>query len=183
MTFVDDSEVGDAERRKPDRKCWIYVLIAIGVAVLILLMVVIALFLFRIRRPSVRLSVVELRTVSIDSLKLKAEVTIKNENFGYFLYERSALTISHGGVGVGQATIDPGRATARSTKRMHLDINATSTHFSSPSVDLTLSSYAVLIGDVHIFRFMKTPKSTEMRCTMRANLIALTISDLSCIDV
>ncbi|XP_010261401.1 PREDICTED: uncharacterized protein LOC104600247 [Nelumbo nucifera] len=174
-----EQEAAPSARRKRNMKCFAY--IVIGVILQTLIIVVFALFVLRIKRPSLKLSHVKIDSVSSGSIRLNALLAVKNKNFGHYKYESSILTFSYQDTIVGQAVIQAGRTKARKTQRLDFIINATSSQFSGNSGMITLSTHAKLSGKVHLFKVMKKRKSTQMNCTMTADLSTMNISNLSCL--
>ncbi|KAF8380155.1 hypothetical protein HHK36_027638 [Tetracentron sinense] len=178
--------MGDEEaatlRRKRNIKCITY--IVGGVVLQTIIIVVFALTVMRIKSPKVRL-----RSVTIESLdtntssfnmRLIAQVTVKNTNFGHFKFENSTASVTYEGTTVGQAFIDRGRTRARETKKMNITVDVSSDRLSGASGTLTLGSHAKLSGKIHLFKIIKKKKSAEMDCTMIVNLLNKAIQELNC---
>ncbi|KAL6972016.1 hypothetical protein U1Q18_031699 [Sarracenia purpurea var. burkii] len=88
----------------------------------------------RVRNPKVRLSSVAVENLSVNSsasspsfsMKLNAQVTVKNTNFGSFKFDAAAATIFYRDSIVGVAVIDKARAKARSTKKLDFTVTVSS---------------------------------------------------------
>ncbi|KAK9277093.1 hypothetical protein L1049_006632 [Liquidambar formosana] len=168
------------------RKCFAYV--AAFVVFQTIIIVVFALTVMRIKSPKLRFGTVEVENFSTAnansvSMRLNAQVTVKNTNFGHFKYPNSTATILYGGVAVGEAFIPSGRAKARQTKRFNITVDITSSQISSNDVNsgvLTLTSEAKLNGKVHLMKVIKKKKSAEMSCNMAVNLATRAVQNLTC---
>lgn len=185
----------DGSKRK--RNIW-FCLIAGTIAHIIFILLFVLIFL-RIRNPKVRLGSVSVETANLNSssstspsfnLKLVAQVTVKNNNFGQFKFHNSTATLSYRGTEVGEATIVKARAKARSTKKLNVTVSVNSdkvsknSHLGSDinSKNLTFTAYAKLEGKVHLFLvYKKKIKSAQMNCTFIVNAATKGISDLSCV--
>ncbi|KAH7538119.1 late embryogenesis abundant protein At1g64065 [Ziziphus jujuba] len=180
------------------KRNWIILILAWIILHVVFILLFVLLFL-RVRSPKVRLGSVSVETINLNTssaapsfdLKLNAQVTIKNKNFGRFKFHNSTATISYRGTEVGQATIDKGKAKARSTKKINnVMVSVKSNKVSSNSAgllrsdlsskNLTFSAYTKLEGKVHLFLIFKKKKSAQMNCTFIVNTATKGISDLSC---
>ncbi|KAB1204930.1 hypothetical protein CJ030_MR7G015236 [Morella rubra] len=182
------------ERRKRKMKCLAY--IVAGVIAQTLIIVLFVLLVMRIRNPKVRLGSVTVEALSVNSsssspsfsMKLNAEVTVKNTNFGHFKFDSSTAKISYRGVDVGEGTIIKARAKARSTKKLNVTVSVSSSKVSTKSLlgsdiksgVLQLNSHAKLSGKIHLFKIFKKKKSAEMNCTMEVNTTTKAIQNLTC---
>ncbi|OMO79648.1 Late embryogenesis abundant protein, LEA-14 [Corchorus capsularis] len=182
------------EGKRNNAKCLAYVAAFIVFQTAVIL--VFALTVMRIKSPKVRFGAVAVESFSSGSssnspsfeMKLVAQVTVKNTNFGHFKYENSTVTIFYGGMPVGEAVIEKGRARARQTKKININIDISSSRLSSNSNlgndmnagVLPLSSQAKLSGKVHLLKVIKKKKSGEMSCTMGINLATRSVQDLKC---
>ncbi|KAF8376760.1 hypothetical protein HHK36_031570 [Tetracentron sinense] len=180
-------------RRKKKIKCFAY--IAAFVVFQTIIILVFALTVMRIKTPDVKLGTVTVTTLNVGtaaspsfSMRLIAEVTVKNKNFGHYKFDQSTATFSYGGVMVGNALIPEGRAKARKTRRMTIAVDVNSTGLSGNSNlsneisrgMLTLSSHTKLSGKVTLMKLMKKRKTAEMNCTMTINVASQSIQNLSC---
>ncbi|KAF3432914.1 hypothetical protein FNV43_RR24016 [Rhamnella rubrinervis] len=184
----------DGSKRKRNI-CFCIIAGTIAHIIFILLFV---LLILRIRNPKVRLASVSVETASLNSsssaspsfnLKLVAQVTVKNNNFGQLRFHNSTATISYRGTEVGEATIVKARAKARSTKKLNVTVLVNSdkvsknSHLGSDisSKNLTFTAYAKLEGKVHLFLiYKKKIKPAQMNCTFIINTATKGVSDLSC---
>ncbi|XP_022718085.1 late embryogenesis abundant protein At1g64065-like [Durio zibethinus] len=191
MKFGDQTS-----RRKRNIKCWACIVAGVIAQTIIILLFV--LLVMRIRNPKVRLEGVIVENVRLDSspskpsftMKLNAQVAVKNTNFGHFKFKNSTFTVSYKGTPVGEATIVKARARARSTKKFNVTVLVSSnnkisrdSNQISSDIDsgiINLSSHAKLEGKIHLFRIFKKKKSTEMNCTMDVNTTLKQIQNLTC---
>ncbi|KAF8376758.1 hypothetical protein HHK36_031568 [Tetracentron sinense] len=171
-------------RRKKKIKCLVY--IAAFAVFQTIIILVFALTVMRIKTPDVKLGTLTIQNFNVGtagspsfSMRLIAEVTVKNKNFGHYKYEESTATFSYGGRTVGQTLIPNGRAKARKTRRMSIvvDVNSAGQLSGNSNLSneistgmLTLSSHTKLSGKVTLLKVMKKRKTAEMNCTMIFNV-------------
>lgn len=183
-----------AIRQKRMCKCLCYIVVGIVLQTLIILVFVLT--IMRIRNLKVRVGFANVENLSLNtssnspsfSMKLGAQVTIKNTNFGHYKFQRTNAIVSYRGNEVGNAVINEGRARARSTKKVNVTLNLNSEKASrSASLvsdinagKITLSTYARLSGKVHLFKVIKRKKSAQMNCTMDVNTQTKAIENLHC---
>ncbi|CAK9176928.1 unnamed protein product [Ilex paraguariensis] len=188
-----DQESAAALRRKRNLKC--LALIVAGVILQAAVILVFVLTIMRIRNPKVRFSTVTVQNLRVNSssspsfsMKLNAQFTVKNTNFGHFKFQSSTATILYEGKPVGEAVIDKARARARSTKKLNITVGVNSekeTRNSQLSSDIksgkiTLTSQATLKGKVHLFKVIRKKKSAQMNCTMDVNTKTHAVENLHC---
>ncbi|CAK9141948.1 unnamed protein product [Ilex paraguariensis] len=173
---VESSYLQSKELQKKKRlKCFAYIaLFAVFQTVIIL---VFALTVMRIKSPKVRLGAVTIDTVG-DSVRITAQVTVKNTNFGHYKFESSMGTITSGGVTIGQFVIPEGRAKARSTKKVY--INAELLPSNTGNGVLELISQARLSGKVELMKVIKKKKSADMNCVMSLTSSRTAVEGLNC---
>ena len=182
--------------RKRNIKCWAYIVAAVIVKTIITLLFI--LLIMRIRNPTVRLGGVIVENLKANSspskpsftMKLNAQVTVKNTNFGHFKFKNSTFMISYQGNPVGEATIVKARARAQSTMKFNVTVSVSSNNKisgNSPQLSsdidsgiINLSSHAKLEGKIHLFKIFKKKKSAEMNCTMDVNTSSRQIQNLTC---
>lgn len=188
---------GSGLPRSNKKRNWLILILAWIILHVVFVLLFVLLFL-RVRTPKVRLGSVSVETINFNAssaspsfnLKLAAQVTIKNKNFGKFKFHNSTATVSYRGNEVGQAIIVKGNAKARSTKKINnvmvaLNSNKASSNLSHlgsdlSSKNLTFTAYTKLEGKVHLFLIFKKKKSAQMNCTFIVNTATKGISDLSC---
>ncbi|KAF8380151.1 hypothetical protein HHK36_027634 [Tetracentron sinense] len=189
-----DVESQSAElHRKKKIKCFAY--IAAFAVFQTIIILVFALTVMRIKTPDVKLGTVTVETLNVGtaaspsfSMRLIAEVTVKNKNFGHYKFDESTTTFSYGSTIVGQTLIPKGRAKARKTRRMTIAVDVNSNGISGNSNlsseisrgMLTLSSHTKLSGKVTLMKLMKKRKIAEMNCTMTINVASQSIQNLNC---
>ncbi|KAM7463753.1 hypothetical protein LguiA_031874 [Lonicera macranthoides] len=180
------------QKRMSNSLCYIIV----GIILQTLIVLVFVLTIMRIRNLKVRVGFANVENLSLNSssnspsfsIKLGAQVAIKNRNFGQYKFQRSNAIVSYRGNEVGNAVIYEGRARARSTKKVNVTLNLNSEKASrSASLvsdinagKITLSTYARLNGKVHLFKVIKRKKSAQMNCTMDVNTQTKAIENLRC---
>ncbi|KAF3949980.1 hypothetical protein ACB098_12G048600 [Castanea mollissima] len=178
------------DSRSKRKKCLAYIIA--GVIAQIIIIVLFVLLVMRIRNLKVRIDSVSVEshtyTNSSFTVKLNAEISVKNTNFGEFKFDDSTATISYNGTKVGEFTIIKSRAKFRSTKRFNVTVTATSAKVSTKSLlasdlnsgKLPLTSYAKLSGKVHLLMIFKKKKSAELSCSMAVNTKSQAIENLTC---
>ncbi|KAJ9679592.1 hypothetical protein PVL29_021500 [Vitis rotundifolia] len=155
-----------------------------------------ALTVMRIKNPKFRLrnTVVEDIVYSSNTsttsfgMRIHAEVTVENTNFGNFTFENSTVTFAYGGNTVGEVFIARARARARSIRKIDVMVDVSSNNVSSNSNlgselnsgRLMLTSHGRLNGRVQVMKLIKKRKSAQMNCTMGVNLMEREIEDLNC---
>ena len=181
------------EGKRNNAKCFAYVAAFVVFQTAIIL--IFALTVMRIRNPKVRFGAVTVENCSTGNstlpffdMKLMAQVTVKNTNFGHFKYENSTIRILYGGMRVGEAAVVKARVRARQTKKFNVIVDISSSMLSRnsnlgndiASGVLPLSSQAKLNGKVHLMKVIKRKKSSEMSCTMGIHLGTCAVQDLKC---
>lgn len=155
-----------------------------------------ALTVMHIKNPKFRFRSIEIEDLSLRSstttpsfsMRFDAELTVKNQNFGPFKYDKIAIPMSYGGTKVGEAFISNGEAKARSTKVIKVTVDVTSNNVSSNSNlasdinsgFLTLTGQGKLNGKVHLMKVFKKKKSPQMNCTIKINLENKVIQEWKC---
>ncbi|CAA2974330.1 late embryogenesis abundant At1g64065-like [Olea europaea subsp. europaea] len=188
--FTGNKNPASANRRK----CLSYIIA--GIILQMLIMLVFVLIFLRIRNPKVRFRALTVENIIANSpgspsfsMKLSAQVTVKNTNFGHFKFPDSPISIFYKGTLVGESDIPKRRAKARSTEKMNITISVDSKKVSSSSTlirdinsgKIPLSGNATLHGKVHLLEVIKKKKTAKMDCTMDVNIKAKTIENLKCI--
>ena len=181
-------------KKKKRMKCLLYiVLFAVFQTGIILLF---ALTVMRIRNPKFRIrsgSFVGTFDVGTEAsptfnLRLNTQFTVKNTNFGHFKYELGTVTFAYKGTPVGQATIQKARARARSTKKVDVVVDLSSSSLSNTNElgsDISLgviplTSYSKLDGKIHLMKVIKRKKSAQMNCTMEIEIASKTLENIIC---
>ncbi|EXC05942.1 hypothetical protein L484_014210 [Morus notabilis] len=164
-------------------------------AIVVLLTVVILVFpqtVMRIKGPELRIRSVAIEDLTISnsdtnspslSMKFDSEIGVKNTNFGEFKFDESSITFVYKGTEVGDASVEKGKAKARSTKKMNVtaEVNANSNLANDVrSGFLTLTSQSKLNGKVHLMKVIKKKKTAEMNCTITINLENKVVQDFKC---
>ncbi|XVF79358.1 hypothetical protein PTKIN_Ptkin14bG0215500 [Pterospermum kingtungense] len=185
-----------ASSKKINIKCLAY--IVVGVIAHAIIILLFQLLLLRIRNPKVRLGGVVVENLNANSspskpsftMKLIAQVTVKNTNFGHFRFNSSTFMVSYKGYLVGEATIVKARVRARSTKKFNVTVSVRSNDNMSRNLQqlssdidsgiISLSSHVKLEGKIHLFKISKKKKSAELDCDMDVNTSLKQIQNLNC---
>ncbi|PIN16257.1 hypothetical protein CDL12_11095 [Handroanthus impetiginosus] len=183
------------ELRQRKRRRWLLyiVLFAIFQTAIILLFV---LTIMRIRTPKFRLNsaLVDTLTYSADAanptfnIRINAELSVKNTNFGRYKFQDSAVSFYYNGDPVGTLFIPNSRAKARSTKRLEAAVDLSSAGMPNrPQLGADLSSGVLFLkgrsrlnGEVEVLRVLKRKKSAELDCDIAINLRQRIVGDFSC---
>ncbi|KAL2235154.1 UNVERIFIED_CONTAM: Late embryogenesis abundant protein [Sesamum indicum] len=177
------------EGKRNNKKCLAYVAAFVIFQTAIIL--VFALTVMKVRSPKVRFNAMAIESFSSNNnnnstsinMRLLAQVTIKNTNFGHFKYQNSTLSILYNGVQVGEAAVPRGRASARKTKKFNISVDVSSEGLSGNDMNsgvLRLSSRGKVSGKVHLMKVIKRNKSGEMKCDWSINLATRQVEDLRC---
>ncbi|XVF09966.1 hypothetical protein REPUB_Repub07fG0143100 [Reevesia pubescens] len=161
-----------------------------------IVILVFSLTVMRIKNPKFRVRSITFEDLTYTStpnspsfnMKFNAEVTVKNTNFGHLKFENTTISFDYGGVQVGEAFLEKGRAKARSTKKMNVTVDFNSNNLlpnSNLGSDissgiLTLTSHSKLSGKVHLMKLIKKKKSAQMNCIIIVNLVSRAIQDMEC---
>ncbi|KAJ9679605.1 hypothetical protein PVL29_021510 [Vitis rotundifolia] len=192
-----ESASGQSEelrRRKKGMKCLAYV--AAFAIFLTAIILAFAVTVMHIKNPKFSLHSIDVEDLSFSpsttppsfSMRLDAELAVKNTNFGHYKYENSTITLAYRGTKVGEALISKGRARARSTKEIEVTVNVTPSNVSSNSNlasdlnsgILTLTSHGELSGKVHLMEVFKKKKAPQMNCNINIDLVKKEIQDWNC---
>ncbi|RVW94554.1 Late embryogenesis abundant protein [Vitis vinifera] len=195
-TDVGSASVQSEElrRRKKGMKCLAYV--AAFAIFLTAIILALAVTVMNIKNPKFRLHSIDVEDLSFSpsttppsfSMRLDAELAVKNTNFGHYKYENSTITLAYRGTKVGEALISKGRARARSTKEIEVTVDVTSSNASINSNlasdlnsgILTLTSHGELSGKVHLMEVIKKKKAPQMNCNINIDLVKKEIQDWNC---
>lgn len=165
-------------------KCFANVVAFVIFQVAIIL--ILAFTVMRVHSPKVRLGVVTVDSFSTSNdtsspsfnMRLTAQVTVKNTNFGNFKYGNGTMSLVYNGTVVGDVAIAKGRAKARDTTKFNVTVDATSGRLASTaslgadmnSGVLMLRGDAKVRGKVELLKVMKRKKSGVMDCSLSVNL-------------
>ncbi|XP_028774760.1 late embryogenesis abundant protein At1g64065 [Neltuma alba] len=149
----------------------------------------------RVKRPLLQLESVSVNHLSYRTspspsfnLKMVAQITVKNPNLGRFDYGNSSVTVLYEGSSVGDRELQSGTVKSREIRAVNVTLNLSSEKVLSSgnlSSDIlsgafNLTAYTKLTGTVHLLKFLKKKKSTEMACVMRLNLTSNSVQNLKC---
>lgn len=182
-------------RRSRTRIVLFLVVLIIAHAIMI---VILDMTIFKVRTPKYRFDSVSLTDVSTSSstssssfaMKLDAQVTIKNKNFGPYEYQDCYLTIYYRGRSVGEVVVKEAKVKTLSTKKLSLVINVT---YSESAVSgksnlkndissgaLIMSSKSEMRGQVKLLKIIAKDRQPKMQCTMSIKLAEKVVKDLKC---
>ncbi|KAL6565973.1 hypothetical protein OROHE_005028 [Orobanche hederae] len=185
----------ESRRRKRWKKCCAFsaaLLLLQAIAVVIIIFTV-----FRVKDPIIRMKGVtfeRLDLISGDSLPrpgsnitLNVDVSVKNPNFGSFMYQNTTTAIYYRGAVISEAHGPPGRARARRTMRMNLKVDVMMDRVLSQldlvsdinSGLLTVSTYTAVGGRVKIW-MIKKHVTVRMNCSMVVNITNQAIQKQEC---
>ncbi|GLT41426.1 hypothetical protein SLA2020_154920 [Shorea laevis] len=187
--FATAAAQSKEQKKKKRIKCLVYILaFAVFQTGIILLF---ALTVMRFKNPKFRIgpatTLDNFGTENAPSfnLILNTQFTVKNTNFGHFKYEDGTVTFNYEDAIVGNVTVKKGRARARSTKKVDLEVNLnyngqlTNTGGRIPEV-LRLSNKAKLEGKIHFMKVIKKKKSAEMNCIIDIVTASKKIGNITC---
>ncbi|KAL6290367.1 hypothetical protein ACE6H2_007877 [Prunus campanulata] len=175
-------------RRRRIKYCGIVIAL---VLLQIVVLGVLCLTVFRFKDPDIKLAAISvenftvLGTSTAINMTLRAEIKVKNQNWGKLKYDESLLGLSHEGVTVGQGTIPKGSIKMRHSKQVSVSVEANFDGRSSSSSDissgvLNLKSYAKLSGKVSMVGLVKKRRSGEMNCSLTISLARQAIQEFHC---
>lgn len=185
-------------RSRPRRsRTKIIVFIVLLIVIHSIIIVTLDLTIFRIRTPKYRLKSVTMDNLVVSTstnspsfrMKLDADVTIKNKNFGPYKYHDCYMTLSYRGKRVGEAFIKEAGAKALSTKVLKVSLNVTYSAGSDGSSlrndissgSLGLSSKSEMRGQVEVLKVLKRDnKYPKMDCSITIDLAEKVVRDLKC---
>ncbi|KAL3653578.1 hypothetical protein CASFOL_003259 [Castilleja foliolosa] len=182
----------DAEeiRRKKRSKLILYIVLFVVFQTGVIL--IFSFTVMKIRAPKFRLSAAVITNIaaatpanSSFTSTVKANLAVRNTNFGRYKYESTTVEFLYGGAPAGKATVDSSRANMRSTKKLEIEVDlnlAASTQVASDLRDgvLRLSSRAKMMGKVELFFVMKKKKSATMNCSMELVIATQQIRNIAC---
>ncbi|KAH0980225.1 hypothetical protein GBA52_007402 [Prunus armeniaca] len=176
-------------RRRRIKYCGIVIAL---VLLQIVVLGVLCLTVFRFKDPNIKLAAISvenfstaLGTSTAINMTLRAEIKVKNQNWGKLKYDESVLVLSHEGLTVGEGTIPKGSIKMRHSKQVSVSVEAKLDGRSSSSSDissgvLNLKSYAKLSGKVSMVGLVKKRRSGEMNCSLTISLARQAIQDFHC---
>ncbi|KAL3535244.1 hypothetical protein ACH5RR_003705 [Cinchona calisaya] len=180
------------ERRKKRMKCFAYVAaFAVFQTVVIL---VFALVVMKIRAPKFRVKSATFENFTLPTnasfnIRMIAELSVKNVNFGRYKYQNSTIEFFYQDYMVGEAVVNRGKANFKSTKKFIVPVNLNSENVPGDVLGnellqhawIPLTSRATLKGEVAIMSILlKINKSANMNCTMNLNISSRELQDLRC---
>ncbi|XP_073064284.1 late embryogenesis abundant protein At1g64065-like [Primulina eburnea] len=199
---VDEEVAISDERRRNRKKCFVYVLAFIVLQTCVFL--IFGLTIMKVRSPKFRaiflapplwsatfntFEVATLNTNSSFSIKMIAELGVKNPNFGKYKYQNSTIEFYYLDMyKVGEAVVPRASAESRSTRKFEVTVDLSSTNVPSEVISgqfrsrpiIPLTSQSTVRGKVEIMKLMKKNKSSNMNCTMDINISSKNIENLTC---
>lgn len=175
--YANNYQSDEQMKKKKRMKCFAY--IAIFAVFQIVVILIFSLTVMRVKTPKVRLGDIVVANDPTGNLRFNARVLVKNNNFGRYKFDSTVGTVSSGSNNVGQFVIDDARVRARSTKKIAVIADLTSSsNTSSGSLDLIIE--AKLRGKVELMKVIKRKKTADMYCTMTVNLSTNAVQILRC---
>ncbi|GMJ06493.1 hypothetical protein like AT2G46150 [Hibiscus trionum] len=124
-------------------------------------------------------------------IRMNTQFTVKNTNFGDFKYGVGSVTFAYRGTTVGEATIERSRVGIRSTKKVDIVVELSSSSLSLNTTNrelgsdinsgvLPLTSYSKLEGKIHLMKVIKRKKSAQMNCTMEIDIHSRKMGIITC---
>ncbi|KAL2527370.1 Late [Abeliophyllum distichum] len=167
-------------RKKKRMKCLLYiVLFAVFQTGIIMLF---ALTVMKIKTPKFRVRSATFENFNVGtptnpsfSLRMNAEFSVKNTNFGHFKYQNSTVYFFYGLTQVGEVVVQKARAKARSTRKFNAVVELRLANAAAANTQLgnnlssgvvRLTSKSKLGGKVELMKVLKKKKSTDMNCSM-----------------
>ncbi|PON43888.1 Late embryogenesis abundant protein [Parasponia andersonii] len=183
----------DELKRKKRIKLAIY--IAIFAVFQVIVITVFGLVVMRAKSPKLRLSDIEFNSLNIVQgsspsfdMNFRAQVRVKNSNFGPYKFDNTTATFIYGGATVGQLIIPKGKAGLKSTKKINVIVSLSSSQLPNTANlgselttgTLTLSSTAKMTGNVELMLIMKKKKSADLNCFITIDVAAKNVRTLQC---
>ncbi|KAI4370115.1 hypothetical protein MLD38_018496 [Melastoma candidum] len=179
----------DDEKRQKRMK-WAAYITAFAIFQVIVILVF-ALVIMKVRTPKFRVGNFEIQSLSTNTtpapsfdMAFVAPIRVKNANFGPYKYDATTVDFTYGGAMVGQVQVPKSKANFRSTKKIDVLVNLSSSVSNVvPDISsgtLTLSSSGTMTGKVEMMLIFKKKKSTSMNCTMVINLASKVLQSLNC---
>ncbi|PON39885.1 Late embryogenesis abundant protein [Parasponia andersonii] len=186
----------DELKRKKRIKLAIY--IAIFAVFQVIVITVFGLVVMRAKSPKLRLSNdIEFQNLKVVNsgqsspsfdMSFSTQVRVKNSNFGPYKFDNTTAIFTYGGATIGQVVIPKGKAGLKSTKKINVVVNLSSSQLPNTanlgseltSGTLTLSSTAKMTGKVELMLIMKKKKSANMDCTITMDVNEKKLRSLEC---
>lgn len=196
-TNMESATTGSMPSQHRPRRSLTRIILFVVVLIIVhaIVIIILDMTIFKVRTPKYRFNSVSLTDVSTNSsttsssfsMKLNAQVTIKNKNFGPYEYQDCYLTISYRGRSVGEVVVKEAKVKTLSTKKLTLDINVTHAASGNSNLKNDISSGALIMGSksemrgqVKLLKIIAKDKQPKMQCTMSINLAEKVVKDLKC---
>ncbi|KAL3532960.1 hypothetical protein ACH5RR_006481 [Cinchona calisaya] len=130
-----------------------------------------------------------LNTNASFNIRMNAELSVKNANFGRYKYQNSTIEFFYQDYKVGEAVIPKGKANFQSTKKFNVLVDLNSANVVPGEVLgnefvqhawIPLTSRSPLKGKATLMLIFKKNKSTNMNCTMNLNISSKQLENLTC---
>ncbi|KAE8653896.1 putative Late embryoproteinsis abundant hydroxyproline-rich glycofamily protein [Hibiscus syriacus] len=138
-TEMESAAEVSKELKRKKRMKWIVYALAFAIFQTIVILVF-SLTVMRFKNPKFRVHSITVQDLTASapnppsfSIKLNAQVAVKNTNFGHFKFQNTTISFDYGGVGVGDALVAKGRSKARSTKKMNVAVELNSSNIPNNS--------------------------------------------------
>nr|XP_043633777.1 late embryogenesis abundant protein At1g64065-like [Erigeron canadensis] len=192
-----DSTIRTDDFNKRRKATWASYIIG-GIIFLIFIILVFLYAILRVRSIKIHLQSVNIKDLVTNnrlspaasfSMLLKAQVTIKNSNFGHYKFENSTLVLAYRGTHVGEAGIGKGLVKARSMKRINIVAKVSSSSWKRDDVSsdyrassqkIKLAASAQVTGKVHVLKIIRRKKIAKMNCIMELDTKTQTIDNMHC---
>ncbi|KAM7467757.1 hypothetical protein LguiB_015319 [Lonicera macranthoides] len=174
-------------KRKKRMKILLYVVIFVVFQTAVITLF--ALTIMKFKTPKFRVRSAAFETFDVQSssfnVRMKAELGVKNTNFGQFRYQNTTIEFYYRDVKVGEAFVDRARAKWRSTRKFNVTVDLRSANITGNSEItsdgiLPLRAQSRLRGRVTIMFIMKKNKSANMNCTMNISIPTRQLQNLTC---
>ncbi|XP_062074462.1 late embryogenesis abundant protein At1g64065-like [Humulus lupulus] len=194
----EESASSQSNELKRKKRIRLAMYIAIFLVFQVIVITAFGLVIMRAKSPKLRLSNdIEFQNLNTATsgtaspsfdLTFSAQVRVKNSNFGPYKFDNTTATFTYGGATVGQVIIPKGKAGIKSTKKINVIVNLSSSQLSDTAKlgselsagTLTLTGTAKMSGRVELMMIMKKTKSANMDCTITIDVAAKTVRTFEC---
>ncbi|XP_024171774.1 late embryogenesis abundant protein At1g64065 [Rosa chinensis] len=190
----EENSMFKALRRERTDKSFLFIFFGILVVCIAVLLVV-ALFVLRVKTPEVKLRSVKMKSLKYSfwppsfNTTLSAQMTVKNPNFGYYLFEPSTVSFLYGGSRVGASRLGKGEVKLLTTATLSFGMDVRSNSLPEGrntlirdlnSGILKLSASGSVSGRMILWKIVNQSKTSNIDCSMTLVLRTKTINDLVC---
>ncbi|XP_062076010.1 uncharacterized protein LOC133780154 [Humulus lupulus] len=195
-----DEELATSQSKELKRKKRIKLAIYIAIFAVfqIIVITVFGAVIMRAKSPKLRLSNSNIEFQSLNTsgspspsfdINFTTQVRIKNPNFGPYKFDNTTAVVTYGGTTVGLFTIPKSKAGFKSTKKIDVSVNLSSSQLPNTADlgreltttgTLTLGTTTTMNGKVELMWIMKKKKSANMDCTMIIDTNEKKLRSLEC---